>query len=187
MKRYSNVKYNKKIASLIKKQLRKYPLIFSVFLLCGLAFYVYEQITIITTPVIASQELVFLERCIDGDTAAFTNLAGNVVKIRFSGINTPESSNFEKQDFGMVASDFTCTQLTTAKKITVEWDRTQTASYDREIGIIFVDDKNLNLLLLEQGYADLKYLKDTMPYAKEYRFALEKAQQEQVGRWQNTN
>ncbi|MGL5042459.1 MAG: thermonuclease family protein, partial [Culicoidibacterales bacterium] len=67
--------------------------------------------------------------------------------------------------------------------ISVVWDTTQKLSYDRKVGIVFVDDKNLNILLVEQGLADLKFLKKDMPFAAEYENAFKIATKTRVGRW----
>ena len=125
---------------------------------------------------------ISLKSCIDGDTARFV-VDGNEKTIRFSAINTPEFSPDKKEKFGKTAAEFTCKKLKQAKEISVEWDTTQEASHQREIGIIFVDGENLNLLLVREGYADLRYLKDYMPYAREYREALNLAKQEKKVLW----
>ena len=174
----------------INKKIRKISLMFSVFLLfigmiCSYFFnidifqFIDEQVLHQTKGVGVS-----LQKCIDGDTARFL-IDGNEQKIRFSGVNTPEYSNSKKEFYGKEAADFTCTKLQQATTLTIEWDTTQKASYGREIGIIFTDNQNLNLLLVQEGYADLRYLKDTMPYAKEYKKALADAQKNKRGLWQN--
>ena len=66
----------------------------------------------------------------------------------------------------------------------IEWDLTQGPSRNRPIGIIFVDDVNLNILLVKEGYGDLRYLEEDMPYASEYIDALKYAQENKLGRWQ---
>ena len=132
---------------------------------------------------VSKKETVKLVRTIDGDTARFITPSYGEVSIRFSGINTTESTT-KIEPFGKEASEFTKEKLKAAKLIEVEWDLTQEPSHDRPIGIIYVDGVNLNLLLVREGYADLKYLKDSMPYATEYKEALKEAQQNHKARWQ---
>lgn len=176
-----------------KKQ--KLSLILSVFLLCiSLVTYYFFDIDILeslnalyseytqTTEHLPSSAGVQLSKCIDGDTARFL-IDGEEVKVRFSGINTPEHSNNKKEAYGEEAATFTCTMLTEAQMITIEWDTTQEKSYNRELGIIFVGDTNLNLELVRQGLADLRYLKDTMPYANDYQIALETAKANNLMLW----
>lgn len=132
------------------------------------------------------REKVVLIRTIDGDTANFkTDTYGNV-NIRFSGVNTPEVHHPTKgkEPYGDEAAAFTAEKLETAKIIEVEWDKTQEASHNRPIGIIFVDGINLNLEIVKEGYGDLQYLKPTMPYYEAYKQALEEAKAEHKNRWQ---
>lgn len=128
-----------------------------------------------------SAEAVSFSKCVDGDTF-WLNIDGVDTKIRLSGVNTPESTN-KIEPYGKEASSYTCDRIQEANKITVEYDITQGDSFDREVAIVFLDGKNFNLELVEVGYADLKYLKDSMPYAAEYKEALENAKSAKIGRW----
>ena len=61
-------------------------------------------------------------RCIDGDTAAFI-LNDEEIRVRFLAIDTPEiypKNNIKP--FGIEASDYTCTKITRAKVIKLEYD-----------------------------------------------------------------
>lgn len=134
---------------------------------------------------VSDREVVTLIRPVDGDTANFETKSYGRVNVRFSGINTPETKHptLELEYYGKEASSFTEQKLTKAKKIEIEWDLTQSPSHKRPIGIIFVDEENLNILLVEEGYGDLRYLEEDMPYAKEYIEALKHAQDNNLGRW----
>lgn len=132
---------------------------------------------------VSNREQVILVRVVDGDTAYFITPTYGEVSIRFSGVNTPELN--KKEYLAVEAKEFTSNILENGKVIEVEWDLTQGPSGDRIIGIIFVDDVNLNLLLVEEGYANLIYLKDTMPYAEKYIEAEKKAKDEKIGIWKN--
>ncbi|AMP21056.1 hypothetical protein AZF37_07665 [endosymbiont 'TC1' of Trimyema compressum] len=125
------------------------------------------------------KEIVTLIRPVDSDTANFNAAIYGNIKVRFSGIDTPETKHPTKgiEPYGKEASDFTQSKLEIAQVIEIEWDKTQGTTHNRPVGVIFVDGINLNLLLVEEGYANLKYLKDTMPYAKEYRLAEKKAKE----------
>ena len=123
------------------------------------------------------KETVTLVRSVDGDTANFATQNYGNVNVRFSGVDTPETKHPTKgiEPYGKEASDFTKEKLENAKRIEIEWDTTQGETHNRPVGIIFIDGINLNLLLVEDGYANLKYLKDTMPYAQDYRLAEKKS------------
>lgn len=134
---------------------------------------------------VSNKEIVNLVRPVDGDTANFNTVSYGNVNVRFSGINTPEIKHptLGIEYYGPESSEFTKKKLMEAKKIEIEWDLTQAPSHDRPIGIIFIDGVNLNILLVKEGYADLRYLEDDMPYAKDYIIALEFAQINNLGRW----
>lgn len=124
---------------------------------------------------------ISLSKCVDGDTF-WLNIDGAETKIRLSGVNTPESMN-KIEPYGKEASSYTCERIQEASEITVEYDTTQQDSYNRKVAIVFLDGRNFNLELVEVGFADLKYLKDSMPYAEQYREALAEAQAAKLGRW----
>ena len=136
-------------------------------------------------PQLSGREAVTLVRLVDGDTANFSTSSYGNVNVRFSGVDTPEVRHPTKgkEYFGDEASAFTASMLNGAERIEIEWDLTQDPSHDRPIGIVWVDGVNLNLLLVREGYADLEYLEDTMPYADDYRAALKEAQAEHKGMW----
>lgn len=162
-----------------KKQQRS--LLLSLALLIVLGFsYLFPE-----TKSLSERETVTLIRVVDGDTVNVDSSYGRV-NLRLSGVNTPEVHHPTKglEFFGKEASDFTTERLLQGQEIEVEWDQTQQPSYNRPIGIVFIDGVNLNLLLVEEGYADLIYLKEDMPYAKDYQKALKEAMAEGRGRWQ---
>lgn len=169
----------------VNKNIKKYPIIGLAILLIyiGAQYFIgFDTIPYFLQNITKEDGDIGLHHCIDGDTAAFL-IKGEKVTVRFSGVNTPEYSNSKKEEFGKEASDFTCRKLTNAGEIKIEWDATQTESYDRKVGIVFVDAENLNILLIEEGLADLKFLKNDMPYATEYKDALLIAEKNGIGRW----
>lgn len=96
-------------------------------------------------------------RAVDGDTIELSN--GE--KVRFSGINTPEKG----ECFYQQAKDQT-NKLLTNKTIYLEHDFTDKDKYDRILRYVILNDENINILLVEQGYAKVydKYKDDTKLY-----------------------
>lgn len=105
-----------------------------------------------------------LDSCIDGDTAWFI-VDGKKTKVRFLGIDTPESINI-KEEYGVDASNYTCDMLKNAKDIYIEFDSNSKKydKYDRMLGYVFVDNNNLSELLLSKGLAEVKYIYDEYKY-----------------------
>ena len=154
-------------------------LLFVAFIIAFMSFWGPEE------PQVSDREVVTLVRLVDGDTANFSTSSYGNVNVRVSGVDTPEVKHPTKgkEYYGEEASAFTASILTGAERIEIEWDLTQEPSHDRPIGIVWVDGVNLNLLLVREGYADLEYLEDSMPYADDYREALKEAQAEHKGLW----
>lgn len=128
------------------------------------------------------RELVAFEKCVDGDTFWVVSKDNGSFKVRLSGVNTPESTN-KKEYYGNEASAYTCQRIQEVQVIALEYDTTQKDSYNRKVVIVWLDNQNFNLELVTNGYADLKYLKDTMPYAEEYRAAEAEAKAAGIGMW----
>lgn len=100
---------------------------------------------------------VDLVRCVDGDTAIFTEGSGSF-SVRFLGINTPEST-YKFEPWGKAASDYTCDKLTNATTIVLEYDISSEARTDgngRYLGWVWYDGRLLNLELVEEAYTGSK-------------------------------
>lgn len=94
---------------------------------------------------------------VDGDT-----LDIGEDRIRFSGVNTPETG----ECFYKESTDKT-TELTLNKQIYLERDISDTGKYGRKLRYIYLEDKTLlNELLVREGYAKVydKYKDDTKRY-----------------------
>lgn len=128
-----------------------------------------------------------LDQCIDGDTAWFI-MNGTKEKIRFLGIDTPESTNYI-EEYGKEASDYTCELLRNANNIYLEYDNNSDRydKYDRLLAYIFVDDKNISELLLSKGYAQVKYIYGDYYYLEELCTAEALAYDQKLGIWNNSN
>ena len=99
-----------------------------------------------------------LDSCVDGDTAWFI-INGNREKVRFLGVDAPESTNI-KEEYGEDASKYTCNVLKNASNIYIEYDDNSSKydKYNRLLGWVFVDDKNVSELLVTNGLAEVKYI-----------------------------
>mgnify|MGYP000848084435 FL=1 len=100
---------------------------------------------------------VTLVRCVDGDTAVFSEGSGSFT-VRFLGINTPEST-YKFEPWGKAASTFTCDKLTNASSIVLEYDadgESRTDGNGRYLGWVWYDGRLLNLELVEEAYTGSK-------------------------------
>lgn len=118
---------------------------------------------------------VTLSTAIDGDTAHFNDPKTNeLYKCRFAGINTPESTG-KIQPFGKAASNYTKEKLKKANQdgtivITIPGDEYEKPSFDstgtRYVALVWINEevkncdykdlKCLNLMLVQEGFSDVK-------------------------------
>lgn len=104
---------------------------------------------------------VTLQRAIDGDTAHF--YCGNeIVKVRFLGIDTPEST-MQKEAWGKSASEFTTAILRNAQTIVLENVDLTKDVHGRHLAYVWADGVLVNLRVVEEAYSDAKIGNDS-PY-----------------------
>lgn len=139
--------------------------------------------------VCAESKEVKLVKCVDGDTARFL-IDGEERSTRFLAIDTPESVHPKKkpEPYGKEASQYTCDQLTNAKKIVIEYDEgsTKTDQYDRVLAWVFVDDKLLQKDLVSKGYAKVAYLYGNYKYTDILKEEEKKAKLRKLKIWATT-
>lgn len=155
---------------------------------------------LITLPLVwlsLSADTAVLSKIVDGDTAHFAD--GK--KVRFANIDTPESSKNKKGakdanecgvsideiiNAGKLSSQYTKQLLAPGTVYRLECD--QSDQYGRSICEIYKGDMNINLSLVENGYA--------VPFEKyihsheallQYRNAVKKAKNGNLGLWSKSN
>lgn len=118
-------------------------------------------------------------KVIDGDTVDLNNSK----RLRFSGINTPETGECYYQE----AKD-RLTELVLDKDVFLEKDRTNIDKYGRQLRYVYVDNIMVNSLLVEEGYAKVfdKYKEDTKRY-EELKKIEDTAKSNKLGLWSCEN
>jgi len=131
--------------------------------------------------------VVTLDQCTDGDTARVI-LDGQSVSVRFLSIDTPElaRNGSPAQPYANDAANFTCNYLQDAEDIVLELDPylEPQDQYGRWLAYVWVDEILLQELLIEAGYADLRYAHKVSLYDAQLQKILELTQQRRIGRWQ---
>jgi micrococcal nuclease len=96
-------------------------------------------------------------KVVDGDTLDLDN--GD--RVRFSGINTPETGECYHDEAWDRLID-----LVLNKKVYTEKDKSDTGKYGRKLRYIYVDNKSVNKIMVKEGYARVydKYKDDTKRY-----------------------
>lgn len=118
---------------------------------------------------------VILAKTVDGDTAHFYDKNGDYIKVRFLGVDTPEST-YEVDPWGKAASSFTSNILRNATTIVLESEGARTDSYGRYLAYVWVDGVLLNLKIVQEAYSN-SLLSSQNKYFKIFQEAGNKAMQ----------
>ncbi len=143
---------------------------------------------LINTEVLASEKiLVTLNKCVDGDTA-WVNYENTKIKIRFLGIDTPESTN-KKEKYGDVASEFTCNHLMNAQNLMIEYDENSEKEdlYKRQLVWVFIDDELLQTKIIKNGLGKVAYIYGDYKYVNNLYEAEEYARKNHLKIWEKEN
>ncbi len=99
--------------------------------------------------------VVRLARSVDGDTAHFYTADNTYIKVRFLGVDTPEST-MEKEAWGKAASNFTAQMLNNASVIVLEREEQVQDVYGRYLAFVWCDGVLMNLQLVQNAYSNAK-------------------------------
>lgn len=112
----------------------------------------------------------------DGDTVILKDSEGNTYKVRLNGIDAPEMG----QSYGKESRDF-LKSLVLNKQAEVE--KVGVDQYQRMLGVLLVDGKDINKTMLEKGMAwQYKYNKD-----QSYTDLEKKARNQKINIWSDPN
>lgn len=150
-----------------------------------------KKLTLITlllmltlVPALANtRKTVQFSKCTDGDTAHFL-MDGEDITVRFLAIDTPEYTK-EKEPYGKEASEYTCSAISNATQIELEYDDGSDTSdkYGRHLAWVYVDGRLLQKELVEEGLAEVAYLYGDYAYTDELYEAQEQAKNKGLNIW----
>lgn len=127
-----------------------------------------------------------VEKIVDGDTFWLTDGKGKKEKVRFIGIDAPETRNTRnktKSPFGKVAKLYVELQLK-GKKVRVEFDVQRTDRYQRTLAYIYLPDGSmLNEMIVSAGYAVATSYPPNVKYQNRLLRAERTARQHKKGMW----
>lgn len=126
------------------------------------------------------QELFLVKRVLDGDTLELEN--GQ--KVRYIGINTPETSDPRKkiECFGQKAKEEN-KRLVEGKKIKLIADISETDRYHRLLRYVFVDNVFVNDYLVRNGFAQTATFPPDVKFQKQFQLAENEARINSRGLW----
>lgn len=108
-------------------------------------------------------ETIKITRIVDGDT-----VDSDIGKIRMLGINTPE----KKERYYQEAKDFLNEELLN-KTVRIEFGKDKTDRYNRTLGYLFLENENINLKQVENGFANYYFPSGKDVYYDDFRNAWE--------------
>lgn len=136
---------------------------------------------------------VVVSRNVDGDTIHVTMPDGAREKVRFIGVDSPESTE-KHEPFGDEAADYTRARLPVGTRVWLETDVELRDTYGRLLAYVWlsppgstsateVRTKMLNARLLADGYALLMTIAPDVKYADQFTPLLNEARQAKRGMW----
>jgi hypothetical protein len=135
-----------------------------VFLVILLLLVNYSWINSFAVKNVSDRDVGTVLRVIDGDTIVVGNES-----VRLLGINTPEKG----EEYYSEAKIF-LENIVLNKKIVLEKSKENRDKYGRLLRYVFVGDKNVNLELIEAGFANAYFPSGKDDYSKEFYSAWDK-------------
>ena len=126
----------------------------------------------------------------DGDTIQVSILNSRET-VRLIGIDTPETKgkyNESNEFYGEDSSNFLKNLLPRGTTVYLEADEENRDQYDRLLRYAYLDQEQeifVNLILLENGYAETMFFEPNTKYYELFKNAEAKAKDNNVGMWQN--
>lgn len=150
--------------------------IISILIILVVSFFLYNALyqgnTIQNQP---AREQTIVTNVIDGDTIV---ISGGE-RVRLLGIDT-----LEKGEFFYKESKGRMEQLVENKEVMLEKEGDNKDQYGRLLRYIFLNDTNINLQMVEEGFA-ICYFYEESKYQAVCKDLEENAMQNKIGRWQN--
>jgi len=124
----------------------------------------------------------------DGDTVHLTTPEQTKLKVRLYGIDAPETDKIDHKTgkVNIIGQPLGESSKTLESKIMgkkVKVDILDIDKYRRMVGMIYLDDRNINLEMIREGYAEafIEYLKE--PYRSEFLKMEKEARSMKRGIW----
>jgi len=124
-------------------------------------------------------------RVVDGDTIQVCCIGWKQEKVRYIGINTPETKHPTKEveHFGEEASEAN-RKLVDGKTVRLEFDVQQLDKYGRTLAYVYLEDGTfVNARLVEHGYAAVMTVPPNVKHQELFLKLQREAREEKRGLW----
>ena len=127
-----------------------------------------------------------IEKIVDGDTFWIKHNDGSHEKIRFIGIDAPETKNVgkkKKHEFGNASTQF-LSKTTKGRKVTLSYDVQKKDRFGRTLAYVYLDNGIfLNDYLVKNGYAWSATFPPNVNYQEQFLRSERYARQHKLGLW----
>ena len=124
----------------------------------------YPFLNKLTEGFLSNYETAYVERVIDGDTIVIENKTS----VRMLGINSPERSELYYDEAKQYLEN-----LVLDKTVKLEFGKEKTDRYNRLLRYVHINNKNINLKLVEEGFANFYFPSGKDRYYKDFEEAWE--------------
>jgi endonuclease YncB( thermonuclease family) len=129
---------------------------------------------------LSTRELAKVVAVLDGDTI----IIGGGEKVRYAGLNTPETHHPDKLPEYCGQEAFEANRrLVAGKTVRLEFDERRRDKYGRLLAYVYVDSLCVNAELIRQGYAQVSTYKDNQRYHDEFMRLQQNAIAARRGMW----
>jgi micrococcal nuclease len=128
---------------------------------------------------------VTVTRIVDGDTVSISPAVEGKARVRFIGVDTPETTDPDcgEQPYADEARTFTTSRLD-GQQVGLELDVDRTDPYERLLAYVYPsDDEMFNETLLREGYAQVATFPPNIKYVDRFLAAQEEARATGAGLW----
>jgi micrococcal nuclease len=124
-------------------------------------------------------------RVVDGDTIRVRLDGGRIERVRYIGVDTPESvkPGTPVQCFAKKASHFNAS-LVSGRQVTLKTDAEERDRYGRLLAYVYADGRFVNRELVARGYARTLTIPPNVAHADEFARLARRAREAGVGLWQ---
>jgi micrococcal nuclease len=132
---------------------------------------------------------VFLEEIVDGDTIKVKDIKGNIFKVRYLGIDTPEPEGLDYETCFYSQAEEKNRELISNEDILLEFDRDKYDRFGRTLAYVYtLDNKKeketfVNLELLKGGYARFFLDNQNIMYQEKFIKSVTEAHDQFLGLW----
>ena len=153
----------------------------------GRVFLLATLLALLPAPVVSQGDSATVQvvRVIDGDTVQICCIAGKREKVRYIGINTPETKHPQKgvERYGEEAAKANW-MLVVGKTVRLEFDVQQRDRYGRLLAYVFLKDGTfVNAWLVENGYAVVMTIPPNVKHQELFLRLQREAREEGRGLW----